>query len=61
MDEGAEEEEEYELQERKKKFKLQNYFIFGFSLPSHYVIYTYVLQLLNKKHKWCSIDTFFYL
>lgn len=46
MDEDAEEEEEYELEERKKKkFKLENQFILRFNPLSHYVIYTYALQI----------------
>ena len=46
MDEGAEEKEEYILEEgKKKKFKLKNQFILEFIPPSHYVIYTYVLQI----------------
>ena len=58
MDEGAEEEEEYKLEERKKKkFKLQNQFIFGFSPHSHYVIYRYALQIYNKKHRWLNGET----
>lgn len=54
MDEGAEEEEEYGLEERKKKkFILQNQFIFGFS-HSHYVIYRYNTSVLVERHLCCK-------
>lgn len=54
----GEEEEEYILEEMEKNFKLQNQFIFGFS-PSHYVIYTYALQIYYKKHKQLGGETSF--
>lgn len=45
MDEDAKEEEEYELEEREKKIKLYNQFIFRFSPPPYRVICTYTLQI----------------